>query len=82
MVYGFTKGKYVKHVQRGVFGTITEHSDKYGWIRVAWDDKVTKTYSTEHIGTLRRILLPVSATERADYFLALENAGITNYWSD
>ncbi len=74
-------GDYVESRWTFKPGKVVEHNDRFGWYKVRYLDGHTQEYSSN----LREKDLGVrllSKEEKADLFLSLENAGITDAWSD
>ena len=58
-------------------GKITDKNDKCGWLLVEFPQRVKVRYSSTKS---RLVIRKLTLTELADYFLRLENAGITDFW--
>lgn len=62
-------------------GTVIEVDNRWGRMKVEWDDGVAKWYSSLD-PSITFIKLPDKTVSKADNRLAMENAGITDSWRD
>lgn len=72
-------GDYVASMKTNDMGKVIDVDNYWGWLRVKYPNKTYKyTILNKGCTALRRC----SKEEVADYFLNLENSGITDSWHD
>jgi hypothetical protein len=78
----FTLKTKIRHNTTDKIGEVIEVNDRFGWILVRYSDGHKKEYQANDELALKRVILPMTAEELADYYLESENNGITDYWRD
>lgn len=70
---------YVRNKNNNKLGKVIEVNKKWKWMSVKYEDGTTFKYNDD---TAKRDLILMTQEERADYYLKMESAGITDYWSE
>jgi len=74
-------GDIVQSMHNEKTGKVVEVSNRYGWCKVEYPDRSYYRFNITSYSE-NQALRKLTAEERADYFLKLENAGITDFWQD
>lgn len=74
------KNDLVQSSRTKTVGKIIEVNNRWGWVLVVFPNHERRFNITDQncVQSLTRL----TATERADYYLSLENNGMTDFWRD
>lgn len=72
-------GNFVLNIETRTALEIVEVQRWWGTYTVLQESGLPKVFNISGLNSGKRLLTP---QERADYFLKMENSGITDYWRD